>query len=104
MFCVSSIGKYTMLKMRSQDFEELFLFKYNIIPQKNIIPFDYPNLLIGNLYLYVIKIVRFIENIYLCFVFTPKLQHEVVKCGDRHIDNGVFLRFDFDRSKSSKNF
>ena len=24
MFCVSSSGKYTMLKMRSQDFEELF--------------------------------------------------------------------------------
>ena len=34
MFCVFPVGKYTMLKMRSQDFEELFLFKYNIIPQK----------------------------------------------------------------------
>ena len=29
----------------------------------------------------------------------PTLLHEVLGGGDRHIDNGVFLRFGFDSSK-----
>ena len=32
------------------------------------------------------------------------LRHEVKGGGDRHISNGVFLRFGFDCSKSWKNF
>ena len=34
----------------------------------------------------------------------PTLLHEVLGGGDRHIDNGVFIRFGFDYSKSWKNF
>ena len=37
-------------------------------------------------------------------VFMPTLLHEVKGGGDRHINNGVFLRFGFDGLKSWKNF
>ena len=37
---------------------------------------------------------------YFCNVFMPMLHLEVAGGGDRHIDNGVFLRFGFDDSKS----
>ena len=41
---------------------------------------------------------------YICNVFTPTLRPEVTGGGERHIDNGVFIRFGFDCSKSWKNY
>ena len=63
---------------------------------------DISNLLIER-FSHYIRLVSYI-NVYFCNVFTPRLHHEVKGGGDRHISNGVFLRFGFDCSKSWENF
>ena len=51
---------------------------------------------------FLLEFFKSYEYLYICDVFMPMLFPEAMGGGDRHINNGVFLRFGFDCSKSWK--